>query len=220
MCTFDKDKGPRRLMKNGLVLILVGHVNFIFGAIVHGNVLRHISKPSQHITTEYTVANIISVTSGLLSIAAGIIAIVVSNNLRVLKLQIGLLAVSFLNALLSAACSTGFLLAISVTVAHNGQGLMKGCNDTQVPISARSPVSAQCPFDTTRIYDTTLALWVPCAVLAAAEAGLSVWCFIFGLALRGLAPCGNSYIKDQLEEEAACSAHSQHLIEQHLNPDA
>lgn len=53
-------------MKKGLTLILIGHINFILGAIVHGNVLRHISKPSQLISTEYTVANIISVTSGLL----------------------------------------------------------------------------------------------------------------------------------------------------------
>lgn len=53
-------------MKTGLTLILIGHINFILGAIVHGSVLRHISKPSQHISTEYTVANIISVTSGLL----------------------------------------------------------------------------------------------------------------------------------------------------------
>lgn len=66
--------------------------------------------------------------------------------------QIGLLIASFLNALLSAACCTGLLMAISVTVAHSGQGLMQGCNDTEVPINARSPVSAQCPFDTTRIY--------------------------------------------------------------------
>ncbi|XP_034437386.1 keratinocyte-associated protein 3 [Hippoglossus hippoglossus] len=220
MCTFDKDKGPRRLMKKGLTLILVGHINFILGAIVHGNVLRHISRPSQHITTEYTVANIISVTSGLLSIASGIIAIVVSRNIHVLKLQIGLLIVSFLNALLSVACCTGLLLAIGITVAQSGQGLMLGCNDTQVPINARSPVSAQCPFDTTRIYDTTLSLWVPCAILSAVEVGLSLWCFIVGLALRGLAPCGNSYIKEQLEEEAERSAHSQRLMGQPLNPDA
>ena len=53
-------------MQKGLTLILVGHVNFILGAIVHGNVLRHVSQPSQHITTEYTMGNIISVTSGLL----------------------------------------------------------------------------------------------------------------------------------------------------------
>ncbi|XP_070685864.1 keratinocyte-associated protein 3 [Pempheris klunzingeri] len=219
MCAFDKDKGPRRLMKKGLTLILVGHINFILSAIVHGSILRHISKPNQEITTEYTAANIISVTSGLLSIATGIIAIVVSRNLHVLKLQIGLLIASFLNTLLSAACCTGLLLAISVTVAHNGQSLMLGCNDTEVPINARSPVSARCPFDTTRIYDTTLALWVPCAVLSAFEAGLSVWCFIVGLALRGLAPCGNSYIKEQLEEEAESSPHSRRLIGQHLNPD-
>lgn len=46
--------------------------------------------------------------------------------------------------------------------------------------------------------DTTLSLWIPCAVLSAAETGLSVWCFIVGLALKGLAPCGNSYIKEQV----------------------
>ncbi|XP_044202157.1 keratinocyte-associated protein 3 [Thunnus albacares] len=220
MCNFDKDKGPRRLMKKGLTLILVGHINFILGAIVHGNVLRHISKPGQQITTEYTATNVISVTSGLLSIATGIIAIVVSRNLHVFKLQIGLLIASFFNALLSAACCTGLLLAISITVAHNGQGLMLGCNNTEVPIDARSPISAQCPFDTTRIYDTTLALWITCSVLAAVEVGLSVWCFIVGLALRGLPPCGNSYIKEQLEEEAGCSPHSRRLIGRRLNPDA
>ncbi|CAJ1048928.1 keratinocyte-associated protein 3 [Xyrichtys novacula] len=220
MCTFDKEKGPSRLMKKGLTLILVGHVNFILSAIVHGNVLRHISKPNQQITTEYTVANVISVTSGLLSIAAGIIAIVMSRNLHVIKLQIGLIVVSILNALLSAACCIGLLLAISVTIANNGQGLMHGCNDTEVPINARSPISARCPFDTTRIYDTTLALWVPCALLAAFEAGLSVWCFIVGLALRGVEPCRKSYIKEQLEGEAECSPHSQRLIGRRSNPDA
>lgn len=207
-------------MRKGLTLILVGHINFILGAIVHGSVLRHISKPDQRITTRYTVANIISVTSGLLSITTGIIAILMSRNIRVIKLQIGLLIVSVLNALLSAACCLGLLLAISATVANNGEVLMVGCNDTQVPINARSPVSARCPFDTTRIYDTTLALWIPCAVLAAFEAGLSVWCFIVGLALRGLAPCGNRYIKEQFEEEAERSPHSQRLIGQRLNPDA
>uniref|UniRef100_A0A3Q0RAQ7 Keratinocyte associated protein 3 n=1 Tax=Amphilophus citrinellus TaxID=61819 RepID=A0A3Q0RAQ7_AMPCI len=189
-----KNKGPGRLMRKGLTLIVIGHINFIFAAIVHGSILRHISKPSQQITTEYTVSNIISVTSGLLqSIATGIIAIVVSRNL-----QIGLLIASFLNALLSAACCVGLLLAISITIAHDGRTLMVGCNDTEVPINARSPVGARCPFDTTRIYqDTTLAMWIPCAVFSAVEAGLSVWCFTVGLALRGLPPCGNNYIKEQ-----------------------
>ena len=68
--------------------------------------------------------------------------------------HIGLLVTSMLNTLLSAACCVGLLLAISVTVAGQGQGLLKGCNtsDSNVPINARAPLYVDCPFDTTRIY--------------------------------------------------------------------
>ncbi|KAL0969309.1 hypothetical protein UPYG_G00225360 [Umbra pygmaea] len=201
MCGFDKETGPGRLMKKGLTLILVGHINFILGAIVHGSILRHISKPNNKITTEFTAANIISVTSGLLSIATGIISILVSRNLSVWKLHIGLLISSFLNALLSMACGVGLLLAISLTVSSHGRGLMMGCNFTDRPINAHSSVNADCPFDSTRIYDTTLAVWFPCVLLAGLETGLSVWCFIVGLILRGLGPCSHMYLKEKLEEE-------------------
>ncbi|XP_046886836.1 keratinocyte-associated protein 3 [Hypomesus transpacificus] len=202
MCGFDKEKGPGWLMKKGISLILVGHINFLLGAIVHGSVLRHISKPDGRITTQYTAANIISVTSGLLSIASGIIAILVSRNLSNGKLHIGLLISSFLNALLSAACGIGLLLAIGHTVAYDGRALMQGCNTTEAQLSARKPIQADCPFDTTRIYDTTLSLWIPSVLLAALEVGLSLWCFVVGLTLRGLGPCAHSYIKEQLEDEA------------------
>ncbi|KAA0710861.1 Keratinocyte-associated protein 3 [Triplophysa tibetana] len=205
MCGFDKQKGPGRLMKKGLTLIVVGHVNFILSAIVHGSVLRHISKPNNEISTEYTVSNIISVTSGLLSIANGIVAILVSRNITILKLHIGLLVSSFVNALLSAACLVGLLLAISMTISGEGISLMKGCNFTHVPINARSPVIVNCPFDATRIYDTTLALWFTCAGFTTVEAGLSVWCFVVGMTLRGIGPCGHTYIREQLEEEALAS---------------
>lgn len=53
-------------MRAGLTLILIGHINFILGAIIHGSVLRHISNPTYRITTEYTMDNIFSVTSGLM----------------------------------------------------------------------------------------------------------------------------------------------------------
>ncbi|XP_055718833.1 keratinocyte-associated protein 3-like [Salvelinus fontinalis] len=202
MCGFDKEKGPGRLMKKGFTLILVGHINFILGAIIHGSILRHVSKPNDQITTEFTAANIISVTSGLLSIATGIIAILVSRNLSIWKLHIGLLISSFLNVLLSAACGVGLLLAISLTIANEGRGLLLGCNFTDLPVNARSPVNADCPFDTTRIYDTALSLWFPCVLLAGLETGLSIWCFVVGLVLRGLGPCSHTYLKEQLEEEA------------------
>ncbi|KAL2098586.1 hypothetical protein ACEWY4_005066 [Coilia grayii] len=187
-------------MKKGITLILVGHINFIMGAIVHGSILRHISKPDGGLTTEYTAVNIISVSSGLLSIVSGIVAILVSRNLPVSKLHIGLLVSSLLNTLLSAACCVGLLLAISVTVGGEGQGLMKGCNASVAPINARAPISVDCPFDTTRIYDTTLAMWFPCLLLAVMETGLSVWCFVVGLTLRGIGSCGRAY-REQFGEE-------------------
>ncbi|XP_056333474.1 keratinocyte-associated protein 3 [Danio aesculapii] len=205
MCDFDKQKGPGRLMKKGLTLIVIGHVNFILSAIVHGSVLRHVSKPSNEISTEYTVSNIISVSSGLLSIGSGIVAILVSRNIANWKLHIGLLVSSFLNALLTLACLLGLILAISLTISGDGSALMKGCNSTNMPVNARSPVIVNCPFDATRIYDTTLALWFTCAAFTAVEAGLSVWCFIVGLQLRGIGPCAQNYIREQLEEEAQAS---------------
>ena len=48
------------------------------------------------------------------------------------------------------------------------------------------------------LQDTALALWIPCTVLSGFEAGLSVWCFVVGLGLRGLAPCVRNYIKEQV----------------------
>ncbi|XP_018585933.1 keratinocyte-associated protein 3 [Scleropages formosus] len=224
MCEFEKQKGPRRLMKKGITLIFLGHINFILGAIVHGSVLRHVSKPDGRVTSEFSVANVISVTSGLLSIANGIIAILVSRNLLSAKLHVGLLISSFLNALLSAACAAGLLLAISLTIRSGGQGLMEGCNSTVTPAGARSLIAADCPFDTTRIYDTTLAMWFPCTAMAAVESGLSVWCFVVGLTLRGLGPCGHSYLREQLAEgdlaerlgaDVESSAQGQQLIAHH-----
>lgn len=53
------------------------------------------------------------------------------------------------------------------------------------------------------LQDTALALWIPCTVLSGFEAGLSVWCFVVGLGLRGLAPCMRKYIKEQVRVEVA-----------------
>ncbi|XP_061011038.1 keratinocyte-associated protein 3 isoform X2 [Dama dama] len=66
LCAFDAARGPRRLMRVGLALILVGHVNLLLGAVLHGTVLRHVANPRGAVTPEYTTANVISVGSGLL----------------------------------------------------------------------------------------------------------------------------------------------------------
>lgn len=69
-CSADAVRGPRRLMRVGLALILVGHVNLLLGAVLHGTVLRHVANPRGAVTPEYTAANVISVGSGLLVSAA------------------------------------------------------------------------------------------------------------------------------------------------------
>lgn len=53
-------------MKMGLGLVLVGHVNFLLGALVHGAVLRHINVHSQARTMVYAISNVIAIVAGLL----------------------------------------------------------------------------------------------------------------------------------------------------------
>ncbi|XP_040282804.1 keratinocyte-associated protein 3 [Bufo bufo] len=204
VCGFDLEKGPRKLMKAGIVLILVGHVNFILGAIVHGTVLRHVANPEKRVSPEYYAANIISVVSGLLSISTGICAILASRNLGVPRIHWSLLVISLLNALLSAACFLGLVLSVSLTIANGGKNLISGCNSTVLPADTRSVImSNECPFDTTRIYDTTLALWFPSMFFSLVETVLSIRCCVVAFILRGIGPCGETYQRQRLQEEDA-----------------
>ncbi|XP_057252838.1 keratinocyte-associated protein 3 [Pezoporus wallicus] len=190
---------PRRLMRSGLGLIVLGHGGLALGAIVHGSVLRHVAGTSRAVTPAYAVANVVSVVSGLLSIAAGIVAILVSHNLSRAALHWALLSVSLLNCLLSAACSVGLALAFALTVNSRGTHLITGCNSSALPADARAAIATNdCPFNTTRIYDTALALWFPSMVLAATEAVLSGRCCLVALIFRGIGPCSHKYTKEQL----------------------
>lgn len=110
-----------------------------------------------------------------------------------------LLSVSLLNCLLSTACSVGLALAIALTVHSRGMRLVTGCNSSALPADARVAIATNdCPFNTTRIYDTALALWFPSMVLVAAEAVLSGRCCLVALILQGIGPCGHTYGKDQV----------------------
>ncbi len=53
-------------MKMGLSMVLIGHVNFLLGALVHGVVLRHINLHKQARALEYAISNVIALVSGLL----------------------------------------------------------------------------------------------------------------------------------------------------------
>ncbi|NXR18240.1 KCP3 protein, partial [Cinclus mexicanus] len=110
-----------------------------------------------------------------------------------------LLSVSLLNCLLSTACSVGLALAIALTVHSRGTHLVRGCNSSALPLDARAAIATNdCPFNTTRIYDTALALWFLSLLLAAAEAVLSGRSCLVALVFRGIGPCAHSYGKEQV----------------------
>lgn len=54
---------PKCLMKIGLCMVLVGHVNFLLGGLVHGTVLRDVSLGIHML--EYAISNILALTAGL-----------------------------------------------------------------------------------------------------------------------------------------------------------
>uniref|UniRef100_A0A493SWY5 Keratinocyte associated protein 3 n=1 Tax=Anas platyrhynchos platyrhynchos TaxID=8840 RepID=A0A493SWY5_ANAPP len=123
-----------------------------------------------------------------------------------------LLSVSLLNCLLSTACSVGLALAIALTVHSRGMRLVTGCNSSALPADARVAIATNdCPFNTTRIYDTALALWFPSMVLVAAEAVLSGRCCLVALILQDIGPCGRTYGKDQLVKPGTLKE-GQHLF--------
>lgn len=62
----DPSSHQRVLMKMGLILLIIGHLNFITGSLVHGIVLRFVVNPRDAISLQYAVANTASVISALL----------------------------------------------------------------------------------------------------------------------------------------------------------
>lgn len=58
-------------MKTGLILLIIGHLNFIIGALVHGTILRFVVDPRDIISLQYTITNAASVISALLVPLAG-----------------------------------------------------------------------------------------------------------------------------------------------------
>ncbi|NXL49412.1 TMM54 protein, partial [Podilymbus podiceps] len=65
-------------MKTGLILLIIGHLNFIAGALVHGIVLRFVIDPRDAISLQYAVANAASIISALLTVSCGIAALMLS----------------------------------------------------------------------------------------------------------------------------------------------
>lgn len=180
-------KDNKALMKMGLGLVLVGHVNFLLGALVHGAVLRHITVHRQARTMVYAISNVIAIVAGLFGIINGIITIVLSKNKRNRILKWALLCFSFLVGLLAIASAIGLSVSMVQAIINKGQSLLTHCNHHDRIGSAS--ITYECPFDPTRLYATTLILWVPLIIMSVVEMIFSFRCFAVCTSSLYLCPC-------------------------------
>ncbi|XP_056276167.1 uncharacterized protein LOC130197450 [Pseudoliparis swirei] len=160
---------PRTLMKMGLCVLLVGHVNFLLGALMHGVVLRH-GGPHRPAAVEHAVANVVALASGLVGIVVGVLAIVLSKKKKSRVLTWSLFTFGLTAALMAAAAAVGLCVSVVSAVVHGGQSLLTHCR------SADGSFTGDCSFDPTRIYSTTLILWVPLIVTCLIQLVFSARC--------------------------------------------
>ncbi|KAL6478280.1 hypothetical protein MHYP_G00141150 [Metynnis hypsauchen] len=182
-------KDEKILMKMGLGLVLAGHLNFLLGALVQGAVLRDVKVSSQFATIEYAISNIIALVAGLTAIIGGISAIVLSKNMKNQPLKWSLLVMSILAFFFGSASAVSVTVSMVTAISNSGMSLLTQCN---LPgnISAYNSyrVTNECPFDPTRIYGTTVILWVLLIVMSVVEVVFSGRCFVACTAFLRL-PC-------------------------------
>lgn len=173
-------------MKMGLSVLLVGHVNFLLAALVHGVVLRHINLHKQARAMEYAISNVVALTSGLVGVIVGILTIILSKNRRRRSLTWAVFALSLLAALMAAASAIGLSVSVIRAIIYGGRSLLTHCRFPDAV--GYSSVTNECPFDPTRIYSTTLILWVPLIVTCLLQLVFSSRCFSTCVSFLGL-PC-------------------------------
>ncbi|XP_061597551.1 transmembrane protein 54-like [Cololabis saira] len=183
-CTSLEEPGAQ--MKAGLSVIIIGHVNFLLGALVHGVVLRHINLHKQARAMEYAISNVIALASGMVGIVVGVLFIVLSKNKKSRCLVWSLFILSLASAVMTAASAVGLFVSLVRAIVHGGRSLLTHCRFPDA--IGYSSVTNECPFDPTRIYSTTLILWVPLIVTCVIQLVFSARCFAACVSFLGL-PC-------------------------------
>ncbi|XP_031142985.1 RNA-binding protein EWS-like isoform X2 [Sander lucioperca] len=158
---------PKSLMKMGLCMVLIGHVNFLLGALVHGVVLRHINLNKQAWAMEYAISNVVALTSGLITWS--------------------LFSVGLAAALMAAASAVGLSVSVVWAAIYGEQSLLTHCHFPDA--AGYSSVSDECSFDPTRVYSTTLILWVPLIVTCVTQTVFSSRCSAVCISFLGLSCC-------------------------------
>ncbi|XP_042649730.1 transmembrane protein 54 isoform X2 [Tyto alba] len=162
----DPSSHQRVLMKTGLILLIIGHLNFITGALVHGIVLRFVLNPRDAMSLQYAGANTASIISALLKWAV--------------------FTLSACSSLGCLSCLLGLAVSIGLTLGNHGQALLAPCTVTDI---ALTPVSRECPFDPTRVYSSTLSLWVVSLLLDLMEVVFGIRCLLLTINLLRFGRC-------------------------------
>ncbi|NXS93914.1 TMM54 protein, partial [Jacana jacana] len=179
----DPSSHQRILMKTGLILLIIGHLNFIIGAFVHGTVLRFVVNPRDAVSLHYTIANAASVISALLTISCGIAALMLSRYLDPAALKWVVFSLSASSSLGCLSCLLGLAVSIGLTLGSQGRALLAPCTAGDI---ALGPVSHQCPFDPTRVYSSTLSLWAISLLLDSMEIVFGIRCLLLTIDLLRL----------------------------------
>ncbi|XP_051519908.1 transmembrane protein 54b isoform X1 [Myxocyprinus asiaticus] len=184
MCCVNLEE-QKGVMKMGLRMVLVGHVNFLLGALVHGVVLRYFSLQRGQ-AMESAISNVIALAAGLVGVIVGILTIVLSKNMKNRVLTWSLFVLSALAGLVAAASVIGLTVSLVKTIIHGDKRLLAYCGYSDD--LSRLSTANECPFDPTRIYGTTIFLWVPLILMSAVEMVFSCCLFKFYISYLGL-PC-------------------------------
>ncbi|KAK1880920.1 Transmembrane protein 54 [Dissostichus eleginoides] len=212
MCCASLEE-PKTLMKMGLSMVLIGHMNFLLGALVHGVVLRHINFHKQARAMEYAISNVVALTSGLVGIVVGILAILLSKNKQSKGLTWSLLTVGVVASLTAAASAIGLLVSMVRAILHDGRSLLTHCRfpdtigyssiTTSVLLTPRASTRTVRPAQTQQLHthicntgilsrpSTTLILWVPLIVTCVIQMVFSARCSAVCVSFLGLPCCPN-----------------------------
>ncbi|XP_053942690.1 transmembrane protein 54 isoform X3 [Cuculus canorus] len=182
----DPGSHQRVLMRTGLILLIIGHLNFITVALVHGIVLRFVVDPRDAVSLQYGIANAASVVSALLTISCGIAALMLSRYLAPAALKWAVVVLSASSSLCCLSCLLALAASIGLTLGSQGRALLAPCTVADV---ALAPLSRECPFDPTRVYSSTLSLWTISLLLNATEIVFGIRCLLLALHLLRLGRC-------------------------------
>ncbi|XP_043993941.1 keratinocyte-associated protein 3-like isoform X2 [Gambusia affinis] len=166
----DNLEEPLALMKMGLNVILVGHVNFLLGALVHGIVLRQINLHEKARGMGYAISNVVALLSGVLTWS--------------------LFSISLVSSLMAGGSTIGLFVSLVKTIVNGGRVLLTHC---RLPDAIGfSSVTNECPFDPTRVYSTTIFLWAGLIVSCSIQMVFSARCLAACVSFLGLSGCRKS----------------------------